>query len=540
MSIASRITSIEKHIKESYQELEGIGIDTTGVNKNLENIPKLIDGYWETLPKVTGEGTSITLDNTKEGKMKIVLKGNTSQEGTPTPETPQDIHVVSGDNSIVVGNNVFDISTITPNSFIDNNGNIYSSSASNLSDYIEVKENDIILSYDYTSLVSTNTRAYCWFDSNKNFISGNLYSPVNKINTFSVVSGVKYIRFTYDKNISNIKVSNQSASYPVNLPVENLLNIGTATFELAKTYTGLNIPAGTYTFSAKVTSSDTDYSKSRVYFYNSSDAQITYIDLSRDVRTSGTITINDTIAKITMYASTAYGVSSGDTATYENVQLEKGSKANSYTPYGTTPIELLHIPNTNYQDSIFNAVDGDEIYDNLSSEVKETLEYGSWYVEKKVGKVVLNGSETGWSYPSANRFNLDNFANNYLKSTGSLTHLSNYYKAFEQTQDNGVFNTLTANTNYGFNLSSTPSNYYTARFKNTNITSVDDFKTWLSTHNTIVYYVLATPTYTEITDSTLLSQLNALAKSYASQTNISQESNDLASLLNATALEEME
>ena len=69
-------------------------------------------------------------------------------------------------------------------------------------------------------------------------------------------------------------------------------------------------------------------------------------------------------------------------------------------------------------------------------------------------------------------------------------------------------------------------------------TSKTDFKNWLSTHNTIVYYVLATPTYTEITDSTLLSQLNALAKSYASQTNISQESNDLASILNATALSE--
>ncbi len=65
MSIATRIEAIEQHLKESYQELQGIGIDTTGVNKNLENIPKLIDGYWETLPKVVGEGTYITLDNTK-------------------------------------------------------------------------------------------------------------------------------------------------------------------------------------------------------------------------------------------------------------------------------------------------------------------------------------------------------------------------------------------------------------------------------------------------------------------------------------------
>ena len=79
MSIATRISSMEEHIKESYQELKGIGLDITGFNKNLENIPRVIDNYWETLPKVSGNGTDITLDNTKEGKMKIELKGDTSQ-----------------------------------------------------------------------------------------------------------------------------------------------------------------------------------------------------------------------------------------------------------------------------------------------------------------------------------------------------------------------------------------------------------------------------------------------------------------------------
>ena len=34
--------------------------------------------------------------------MLIDLKGNTLQNGTPTPESPQDIHVVSGDNTIEV------------------------------------------------------------------------------------------------------------------------------------------------------------------------------------------------------------------------------------------------------------------------------------------------------------------------------------------------------------------------------------------------------------------------------------------------------
>ena len=65
---------------------------------------------------MTGTGETITLNNTEEAPMKINLKGNTSQAGTPTPETPQDIHIVSGDNSI----NVFDKNLFNPT--LQNNG----------------------------------------------------------------------------------------------------------------------------------------------------------------------------------------------------------------------------------------------------------------------------------------------------------------------------------------------------------------------------------------------------------------------------------
>jgi hypothetical protein len=52
------------------------------------------------------------------------------------------------------------------------------------------------------------------------------------------------------------------------------------------------------------------------------------------------------------------------------------------------------------------------------------------------------------------------------------------------------------------------------------ISSVADLKTWLSTHNTIFYYVLATPTTTEITDETLLEQLDAIGELYRGTNNI--------------------
>ena len=60
---------------------------------------------WGNLPKVTGSGTSITLNDTTNTKMRMALSASeTSQTGTPTPESPQAVHVISGDNTITISN----------------------------------------------------------------------------------------------------------------------------------------------------------------------------------------------------------------------------------------------------------------------------------------------------------------------------------------------------------------------------------------------------------------------------------------------------
>ena len=71
-------------------------------------------------------------------------------------------------------------------------------------------------------------------------------------------------------------------------------------------------------------------------------------------------------------------------------------------------------------------------------------------------------------------------------------------------------------------------------------TSGSDFETWLSTHNTIVYYVLNTPTYTKI-EGTLASQLEDIsyALSKKTQTNISQINNDLPFIIDAETLRDI-
>ena len=64
---------------------------------------------------------------------------------------------------------------------------------------------------------------------------------------------------------------------------------------------------------------------------------------------------------------------------------------------------------------------------------------------------------------------------------------------------------------------------------NSDITSVADFKTWLGTHNTTIYYQLAKPTYTKI-EGELADQLEDIynnIRTFEGQTNIIQDNNDL-------------
>ena len=58
---------------------------------------------------IDGEGTSLALNGTLKGKFNSIdLKGNTSQDGTPTPTSPIPVNVVSGDNEILIqGKNLF-------------------------------------------------------------------------------------------------------------------------------------------------------------------------------------------------------------------------------------------------------------------------------------------------------------------------------------------------------------------------------------------------------------------------------------------------
>lgn len=201
-----------------------------------------------------------------------------------------------------------------------------------------------------------------------------------------------------------------------------------------------------------------------------------------------------------------------------NCQLEKGSSATEYEPYND----------------------------------------GKWYLKKNVGKVVFDGSES-WSISSIKdnndniigyRYNLNlaylqlpaiqntstyystSFAN-YFKNINNTVFIGNvdYSNAEECMQKHG--NSIVAyNTGEDNRILILHNDYFT--LEDYNLTS---FKNWLSTHNTELCYPLVTPTYTLLND-TLQAQLNAIyekALSYQDQTNISQVNDDLPFVIKASA-----
>ena len=391
-------------------QVDGTSVVDNGIANivGLAEMKQELEDMYNLLPKVSGTGETITLDGTVAGKMLIDLKGNTSQEGTPTPESPQDIHVVSGDNSIeVCGKNLaretFDTKFVLTGS--GNNRTVVSVDY-NSAEIVAVKPNtNYVISGDFSSLAD-------------NIIRIGMFDNFPKVDDTSTkyIYGASGLTFTTDTNTKYIMLMNGRT---VNTTVDNLFVCET---QYAATY---------------------EPHQEQTYLINLGD------------------------------------------------------------------IELCKIGD--YQDSI--------VKDN-----------GKWYLNKQIGKAVLNGSETITSNPNGtNSYFIDVYGVNKISSV--INTICNYFRGINYNDravrgDNVIYGEINQNK---------------ITIRNTTYTSIELFTTFLSTYKPIVYYVLATPTYTEITDSTLISQLEALekARSYDEQTNISQNNDDLPFIINATALKEM-
>lgn len=417
--LAADLNNIENQLQTNTNDINTLSPDghygKTEID-NKENKLKAENEYLNSVIEqaftpVEKEGTSINYDNTINARFKdIKLCGDTTQNGTPTPDDPVDVQVVTGDNTInICGKNLFNKNTITTSTYLKEDGTLQTGAEYITSDFIPVQPNT---TYYKTQTLSPRIKFY---DANKQPLNTTTYKDVSiggDAGSFTTPNNAYYFRFTGNVNTS----------------------------------TGIDINA---------------------------------------------------------------------------VMVHKGSTATTYEPYQsqTYPInlgsmELCKIGD--YQDRIYK--------DN-----------GKWYLNKQIGKDVLDGSEEGWSVRQGSNPNLyvyyllNNYVQNSVKESGV-----NKSNRFIEDNTSGLIQ-----VDGGFRIAEYNLINRIFLCVNSNIANtINNFKTWLSTHNTTVYYVLATPTTTEITDTTLLEQLEELAgaKTYAGETNIVATSDGLTIIPKTTAL----
>ena len=188
-------------------------------------------------------------------------------------------------------------------------------------------------------------------------------------------------------------------------------------------------------------------------------------------------------------------------------QLEKGTQATEFEPY---------------KENILNIdLQGNELC-SLPNNVKDELviENGRAKIIKRVGKVVLNGTENWGTIDNKNTGDTFYSATSVIDNLRKGTALNLYCDKFKNVSDlwdnNNVVGTQM------FNLGSA------LRFRilktELNEVTINGWKSWLSAHNTEVYYALATPIEIDLGEVTTLSTfegVNNVSLDTNMQTNMS-------------------
>lgn len=173
------------------------------------------------------------------------------------------------------------------------------------------------------------------------------------------------------------------------------------------------------------------------------------------------------------------------TENINNIQFTESIQELPYVPYGNNYVNVAVSDGTNTNNYPIPLNNNEIVGIGDYKDELKVDKSGNVFINKKTGKVVLDGSE---DWKVSNNGNFYNWPSNIFPTTGSPyitpSAFSNYYIA---TTYNNINNAV---VDYGFGFGSTA---HRIDIRNKDITTLKDWKTWLSTHNTEVYYVLETP-----------------------------------------------
>lgn len=473
---------------------------------------------------LSGERIGLSISGVTDGTISLAqIDGNTTQNGTPTPSAPVPVQTVTGRQTVTVtGKNLYDpnstVFSVPANVSVEVEGDsvkvtaLITTTSSNL--YWRTPIPDAMLEDGKTYTISSvlGSGAYRSLrlllrnhdGSNAGFSTGYSVTYDSRYTLFVVenpfaTTGTTQVSAGTTCTISNIQVEEGSTAttfepyraqeYEINLGKNlfdkdnaNILQAGITTTKIESATANRTLwipcePSTTYTVQKRNDGDTNRFNVATTAIQPAIDVAIT-----NRVENPNASSITYTTSATAKYLCVQYFRTAETTLTeqqvLDSIQIEKGYDATAYASY-ITPIELCKIGT--YQDRIYK-------------------ENGKWWLEKQTGKVVLDGSEN-WNKSSNTQ--VDRYWYNIY--SGEVV------QAFHQIYSDKFFyeyNVPTVNAMW-VDVYQTLERLF-VNFASYNTTTVTDLKTWLAPNLPTVYYPLATPTTTEITNEEILEGLEAL------------------------------
>ena len=451
--------------------------------------------------QITGiEGAPLTLTE---------LAGNATQNGTPTPDAPVAVNTTTGENVVkITGKNLYTTAdaTIVGSQTVIVDANSYTATTTGnwqgrLRTTVDVQPNTdmrfdwkcdgpasgqsiVVIKGVQTASTLVNSLYYNYYLTH--LTSSAFNTGLNTQITIELyVSGNNSTAGDYRMYELSLTLGSTATSYepyqgqefPIDLSSKNL-------FDKSAITTGKILDRTNGTLVNQVSYDTSDFMPVKAgekYTYTGFNVwYASYYDTNKAF-----VSTPNNSTTITIPTGVAYVRCSLLHTNLDTAQFEHGTQATSYAEFYS--YELAKIGN--FQDYIYK--------DN-----------GTWKIHKEITKLDLSTvSASNWaSYASGNNtvFYAIVPSAQYGSESSNPIISDRFISEFSATNGRTFLSGSQMRINFCTNIANNPS----------------DWITWLASNPTTVYYALATPTTTEITDSTLLAQLNFIASLYEGVNNI--------------------
>lgn len=277
--------------------------------------------------------------------------------------------------------------------------------------------------------------------------------------------------------------STQSQTLDISVPVyrKNLCSTNNLTFETSEQIKfAENIPTGDYILSASIESTDTDSTANLALFYYT-DGSTKEVYLTRGSgRVSKAFTLTKEATRVRLYASEGHTLSSGDTSTWSDIQIEAGSAMTAFEPYITESYGLPGIPVSSGGD--YTDSDGQQW-------VADEINFASGKYIQRIGRIVLS-----------NDYNLQE--NPYIYGGGTIGALWHNLVPEDYDAPPGLCEYAPVGDYMPWDIDTSfiwvgsvglDIVFWIDIIRYLGFTTVDEFKTWLGDKKIPVFYKLNTP-----------------------------------------------